>query len=85
MPSNSHLSEGYLVVTQLGIQKTQELTPGSEVHNLIDSGKREMIFRTCLVQAFVISTHPPFPIIIRHKNWIDYPIQVLDLLNETGD
>jgi hypothetical protein len=46
-----HLSEGYLVVPWVGVLKSQELTPDSEINDLDDSGKREMIFWTCLVQA----------------------------------
>jgi hypothetical protein len=37
------------VITQVGIGDTYDLTSGSEVNNLIDSGKRERIFQTCPV------------------------------------
>jgi hypothetical protein len=40
-----YLDEGYLEVTQVGIQKTHEFAPGSEVYNLLDSGERERIVR----------------------------------------
>jgi hypothetical protein len=61
--------------------KTQELTLGSKVYYPIDLMERERILWTCLVQACVINTHPPFPIFLRHKNWIGYLVHVLDLLN----
>jgi hypothetical protein len=62
------------VVTRLGIQKTQELTPGSEVNDLVDSRKRKRIFPTCLIQTCVAKRHSPFLILLWHKNWIGYPI-----------
>jgi hypothetical protein len=70
------------VVTQVGAHKTQELTPGSEVNNLVNSGERERIFSACLVQACVVHIHLSFPILLWHKNWIGYPDWVLDLLYE---
>jgi hypothetical protein len=73
-----------LVVTRVGVQETQELTPSNEVNDLVDSGKRERIFRICLVQACVVNTHLSFPILLWHKNWIGYLVQVLDLLNKVG-
>jgi hypothetical protein len=42
------LSEGYLVVTRVGVQETHEFAPGSEVKDLADLGKGERIFWTCL-------------------------------------
>jgi hypothetical protein len=43
-----HLHEGYLVVTRVGIHEAQDLTPSSEVNDLVDLGKRERILRTRL-------------------------------------
>jgi hypothetical protein len=75
-------SKGYLAVARVGIQKTQEFAPGSEVYDLIDSGERERFFQACLVQACLIYTHPPPPILFWYKNWIGYLVWVLNLLNE---
>jgi hypothetical protein len=38
------LDEGYLVITRVCIQETQELATGSEVDDLINIGKGEQIF-----------------------------------------
>jgi hypothetical protein len=62
------LSERYLVVARVGIRKTQEFTPDSEVYDLVNSGKRERILRAFLVKACVIHIHPPFPILFWHDN-----------------
>jgi hypothetical protein len=64
------LSEGCLVITRVGVQETQELTPSSEVNDLVDAGKGKRIFWTCLVQDRVIKRNPPFPILVWYKNWI---------------
>jgi hypothetical protein len=34
-----HLSEGCLVISRVGIQETQELTPSPEIHDLVNTGK----------------------------------------------
>jgi hypothetical protein len=57
------------------------VTPGSEVNDLVDAGRGKMIFRTCLVLAHVIDTHPPFPVLLWYKTWIGYPVRVLYLFN----
>jgi hypothetical protein len=44
-----HLGEGYLVVTRVGVQKTQEFTPGSDVYDLVYVGERERILRASFV------------------------------------
>jgi hypothetical protein len=72
------------VVARVGIQETQEFTPGNKVYDLVDSGEWERILRASLVQAHVIYTHPPFPILFWYENWIGYPVWVLDLLNEAS-
>jgi hypothetical protein len=79
-----HLREGYLVVTQVGVQKTQELATGGEVNDLVNSEERERIFQTCLVQTCVVHTHLPFSILLWHKNWIGCLVWVLNLLFEAG-
>jgi hypothetical protein len=56
------------VITRVGIQETWELTSGSEVNDLVNSGKRKRMFRTCLVHSCVINTHPPSPVLLWHKN-----------------
>jgi hypothetical protein len=56
--------------------------PGSKVYDLVDSREWERVLRACLIQAHVIYTHPLFPILFWHENWIGYPVWVLDLLNE---
>jgi hypothetical protein len=49
------------MITRVGNQETQELAPDSEVYDRVDMGKGERILWTCLVQAHVIKTNPPFP------------------------
>jgi hypothetical protein len=43
-------------------------TRGSEVYDLVDSGKSERILQASLIQACVIHTHLPLPILFWHKN-----------------
>jgi hypothetical protein len=75
---------GYLVGTRLGIHEAQELALDSEVNDPIDLGKREKILQTCLVHACVVHTHRTFPTLLRHQNWIGYPVRVLDLLDKAS-
>jgi hypothetical protein len=79
-----HLSKGYLVINWVGIQEIYKFAHGIEVNNLVDSRKRERIFRANLVQAHVINTHPPFLVLLWQKNWIGYPVWLLDLFNEAS-
>jgi hypothetical protein len=72
------------VVTRVGLQKTQEFTPGSDVYDLVYAGERERILRACFVQGCIINTYPPFSILFWYENRIGYPIQVLNLLNEVS-
>jgi hypothetical protein len=58
-----YAGEGYLVIARVGIQKAQELTFGLDIYDLVYAGQRKLIFCTCLVQARVLNTHPPFPIL----------------------
>jgi hypothetical protein len=76
------LGVGYLVITRVGMQETQELTPCNEVYNLVNARKGKWIFRTCLVQARVVNAHPPFSILLWYKNRICYLVRVLDFFNE---
>jgi hypothetical protein len=50
----------------------KELTPGSEVYDLVGFGERERILQTCLVLASVMHTHPPLPALLWHEKWIGY-------------
>jgi hypothetical protein len=51
--------------------ETQELTPGHEVYNLVNTGKGEWIFLTFLVQACVVNTHSPFSIfLVQELDWL---------------
>jgi hypothetical protein len=72
------------VITRVSVQKTQELTPSHEVYGLVNTGKGEWIFRTCLVQDCIVNTHPPFPILLLYKNQICYQVRVLDFFNEAN-
>jgi hypothetical protein len=47
-------------------------------------GEREKILWACLIQACVINTHPPFPVMFWNENWVGYPVWVLNLLNEAS-
>jgi hypothetical protein len=77
-------SEGYLVITSVGIQETYEFAPGREVYNFVNTGKGKWIFRTSLVHACVVNAHPPLPILLWYKHQICYPDRVLDILNEAS-
>jgi hypothetical protein len=66
------LGEGYLVITRVRVQKTQEPATGSEVNDMINTGKRGWIFRTCLIQARVIDTYSPLLVLLWYKNQICY-------------
>jgi hypothetical protein len=79
-----HLDKGYLVIARVGIQKTQELTSGHEIYDLVYAWKSKRIFQTCLFQAHVVNTHPPFLILFLHKNRVGYPLWVLDFHDETS-
>jgi hypothetical protein len=46
----------YLVVARIGIKETQEFTPCSGIHNLIDSWQMKGNFGTCFIQTGVIHT-----------------------------
>jgi hypothetical protein len=72
------------VVAQVGIYKTQEFSPGSEVYDLVDSRERERILQARIVKACVIHTHLPFSILFWHKDQIGYPIWVLNFFNKAG-
>jgi hypothetical protein len=70
------------VVARVGIQKAQEFASGGEVHDLVDSGQKEKVFRACHVQACVVHTHPPFPTLFWCEHRVGNPIRVLNFLNE---
>jgi hypothetical protein len=58
------------VITRVGIQKALEVAPSGEVHDLVDSQKRERVLWACLVQARVAYTHSPLPTLFGHENYI---------------
>jgi hypothetical protein len=51
---------------------------------MIDLGKPEGIFFTCLIKISIINTHPLMFILFGYKNGIGKPIWVVHFLNETG-
>jgi hypothetical protein len=73
-----HLGESYLVIVRVGIQKTNELTSGCEIYDLVYARKRKWVFQTCVVQVHVVNTHPSFHILFWYKNRVGYPVWVLD-------
>jgi hypothetical protein len=72
------------VITRVGIQETQELSSDHEVYNLVNAGKGEQIFRTCLVQARVVNTNSPLSILFWYKNQICFLVRVLDLFSKAN-
>jgi hypothetical protein len=76
------------VIARVGIQETQELRPGYEVYNLVNTGKGECILwvhqSDFLSSSHSSWVHSPFPILLGYINQIFYPIRVLNLFNEAS-
>jgi hypothetical protein len=58
-------------MARVGINKAQKLTSGCEIYDLVYAGKRKQIFQTCLVQARVVNSHPPFLIFFGTRTGLD--------------
>src|SRR3954466_4063785 len=56
-----------LVIASCGIQKWQQLAAVRRINHLINTGQSKQFFWACLVQASVIDTHAPSPILLHHE------------------
>ena len=73
-----------LVIPRICIHEAEEFVACGGINHLVDSGHREAVFQTGLVEVGEVHTAPPPSVWLRDQNQIGDPGRVLRFANELG-
>src|SRR3954464_7462458 len=76
---NCHLD---LMITRIGIQKTQTLATCRSINDLINTGESKRIRWTGFIQVCVIHTHAPGAIFLKNQHRISKPLMMKNFNNK---
>lgn len=52
------------------------------IHELVDSWEGETVLRTYSIKIGEVNLHPPFHVVLLHRDWVGDPLRILGLLDE---
>jgi hypothetical protein len=76
--------QGYLVVARVVVEEAQQGAPRGRVDNLVDTRKREGVFRAVAIEVGVVDTHSPLAGFLGYKHQVGKPNWVFTLTDESG-